>query len=148
MKKYIRQKVVVLRSALLGGVEASLNNAADGGWRLQGIVNMVILKGGGMFLGGYGYHFDPNILVMVRTTATCRYRCKILPTTNNAEKDTDAINDEIGRQGKEGFGLLQVRPLSMISADPERQSKGTGAFLLVFESCKNKPTGSQRKRIV
>jgi len=143
-----RQKVVVMRTALVAGFEGALNREASDGWRLHEVANMVILKGGGMFLGGRGYYFDPNVAVMVRTRKKLRYRCQMLKSANIAEKDSDAINGEITRQNTEGFDLVQVLPLSVISADPERRSKGTQAFMLIFESGVGKSGSQERGRSV
>lgn len=139
------QKVVIVGSALLGGFEGVLNREADDGWRLHEITSTVVLKGGGIFVGERGYYFDPNVFVMVRTRKKYRYRCRVLKSANIATKDADAINREIGRQNQDGFDLHRVLPLSMMSAEPDRHSKGTQAFMLIFETGIGK-SGSQKGR--
>jgi hypothetical protein len=130
----ILKKVIVLTSAMPSALETALNKAADEGWRLHDIACMAILKGGGIFIQAEGYYFEPNILIVEQGDERRTYRCRALSSGGRPDKDNALLNAEIERQCAEGFRLARLFPLTMVSANPEQPSKGTWAFLMVFES--------------
>lgn len=134
MNRDIQQKVIILKSPTQTGLETALNNAADEGWRLHDIASMVLLEGGGVYVGERGYYFEPNILILEKSEEKRIYRCKKLRRGVNSEEDTNKLNELIQEQDADGFRLAKLIPLIMIGAYPDRPLKGTSAFLMVFES--------------
>ncbi len=114
-------------------LEKELNELGQAGYRMENNSTMVIHGGSGFTVGGPGYWFEANVFVFNKSDRKYTYKCTIHKRGSTPTADMELINPEIQAQNEDGFTLRKVLPLSMISDDEQRPSKGTFAFILIFE---------------
>ncbi|HEX2999223.1 MAG TPA: hypothetical protein VHR86_03185 [Armatimonadota bacterium] len=114
-------------------LEKRLNELGAEGWQLQDIsTNMIVRKGGGIFLLPSGYYFDSHFFTLEKTGEQHQYRCRLFRCIK-PDDDLAAINEEIRKQNADAFTLRQILHVSGISDIPERPSRGTAAHFCIFE---------------
>lgn len=113
-------------------LEKELNEMGQAGYRMENNSTMVI-HSGNFTLGGPGYWFGADAFVFNKSDRKYTYRCTIHKRGSTPTTDMERINSEIQAQNDEGFTLRKVLPLSKISDNERCPSKGTFAFILVFE---------------
>ena len=114
-------------------LEKELNELGQAGYRMENNSTMVIHSGSGITVGGPGYWFEANVFVFNKSDRKYTYKCTIHKRGTTPTADMEQINPEIQAQNREGFTLRKVLPLSMISDNERHHSKGTFAFILIFE---------------